>query len=128
VKRGLIIIGVIVITSIALLATVGTLVLGVTQSISDVGDQFMRALQNHDISAAYGMLAAELRDKVREAAFRDIFIDAKVASWSFSSRSVKDDAGLLSGEAAIDDKTFKVELNLIKRDGKWQLTAYNFNQ
>ena len=125
-RRGILVI--IIVAAVALFGAIGALVMGVTQPVDDAGNQFMTALQNHDMTAAYGMLSTELRDQVSEATFKDIFGDAQVASWSFNSRSVNNDTGDLSGEATIDDKTFKVALSFINRDGKWQLTAYHFDQ
>lgn len=127
-KRGLIILVVIVVVGVGLFLGVGALVIGVTQPLDDAGNQFMAAVKNHDMDGAYGMFAAELHDKVSEGTFKDIFVDATVASWTFDSRSVENGIGVLKGDAMIDGKPYTVELDFVQRDGKWQITAYNFNQ
>jgi hypothetical protein len=127
-KRGLIILGVVVLLGIALFFGIRGLVTDKTQSLADAGDQFMRAVQNHDMTAAFNMLAPDFQAKLGQERFQDIFVDAKVASWSFDSRTMDGDNGKLSGTAAIDDMTFKLEFQFRQQDGQWQLTAYDFNQ
>lgn len=127
-RRVLVVLTVIAIAAVALIVGISGLAAGGAQSLEDAGDQFMQAIQNHDMTAAFQMLSPEFQAKVGEGNFKEIFAEAAVAQWSFSSRSVQNGEGILSGNAKIDEKAFKIELNFIQQDGKWQLTAYNFNQ
>ncbi len=127
-KRGLIILAVVIVVGIGLFAGVGALIAGRTQPLDDAGNQFMTAVKNHDMNTAYGMFSAELSGQVSEGTFQDIVGDARVADWSFSGRSVENDTGKLTGNATIDSKAYTLELDFVQRDGRWQLTEYDFNQ
>lgn len=130
-RRILIIVGIgalVLAVVVVLVVAIFGLAVNLTQPVVDAGDQFMKALQNHDMTAAYGLLSPELQAEVSEANFSEIFANAAIDSWSFSSRVIRNDTGRLQGEARIDDKVYSVDLNFINRDGKWLIVAYNFNQ
>ncbi len=127
-RRTIRIVAAAVIGAVVMVVAIFLLVTNLTQPLVDVGDQFMKAIQNHDMDTAYALFATELRDEVGQETFADIFAAAAVTNWSYASRVIRNGGGYLSGQATIDNQTYQFELRFIDRDGRWQLTAYNFNQ
>jgi hypothetical protein len=125
-KRGLTIIGLLVVIA-AVIAAISIANRG-SEPLTSTGDQFMTALKNHDMMAAFSILYPELRGKIGQTAFEDIFKEAGVLGWSFKNQSVQDGQGYLSGEATIDQQVYAFELKFMQVDGRWQLTEYHFDR
>jgi hypothetical protein len=59
--------------------------------------------------------------------FQTNFAESGLESWNFSSRSVENNTGQLSGTATIYGEAFAVQLNFVKQDGNWRIVAYDFS-
>ena len=124
-RRILLIIGGLVLACIVFAVAVFGLAFVATNGAATAADEFMTALQNGDIDSAYAMFSPALQEEVSSTAFNEIFGTAEVESWSFTSRSVENNQGSVSGTTTIGGEIYNVTLNLVN-DGGWKLIAYDF--
>ncbi|MDQ7035245.1 MAG: hypothetical protein Q9P01_10545 [Anaerolineae bacterium] len=101
-----------------------------TSGVATAADDFMTALQNDDMDAAYAMFTTALKDEVSPEQFNEmfannVFVDDALDSWSFNNRSVENSTGEVSGTATVGDREFSVTLNFVNNDS-WKLIGFNF--
>lgn len=98
-----------------------------TQGVADAGDTFMTALQENRLDDAYTLFAPNLKNEVDSEVFAGTFSNWNLESWNFSSRSVDNNQGQLSGTATINGDLLNVELNFEKIGDNWLLIGYDFS-
>jgi hypothetical protein len=98
-----------------------------TQGVADAGNTFMTALQENQMDDTYALFAQGLQDEVDLETFAGTFSDLGIESWSFSSRSVENNQGQLSGTAVIGGETFNIVLGFVNVDDNWLIDRFNFN-
>jgi len=71
------------------------------------------------------MFTSSLQEEVSSETFNETFGGANLESWSFTSRSVENNQGSVSGTAVIDGETLNAAISLINNDG-WKINGYDF--
>jgi hypothetical protein len=113
----------------ALTLFVAVLVFGVmtlTRPVVDAGDSFMTALRQGDFPRAYALTTPELQ---RELGSAEIFAKRaepeRPATWSWSSRSIRNGTGRVGGAyTRVDGRAGRAEVVLLRVDGEWRVTAF----
>ena len=97
--------------------------------VTETGDAFMGALRDRNDAQAYAAAAPDLQRSLGNAdRLRAVVGLYRPARWSWSSRSVRNGFGRLSGSVtyqAGNDGT--AELRLVQVDGAWRVAAFQFN-
>ncbi|MEA3030885.1 MAG: hypothetical protein QOJ53_1699 [Sphingomonadales bacterium] len=120
-------IALLVVGALALFVTV--LVFGVmslTRPVVDAGDSFMTALKESDFPRAYALATPELQ---RELGSVEVFAKRagpeRPATWSWSSRSIRNGTGRVGGAyTRFDGRAGRAEVVLHRVDGQWRVTAF----
>lgn len=120
-------IALIVVGSLALFVAVLAFgVMTLTRPVVDAGDTFMTALKQGDFPRAYALAAPELQRELGSA--QDLAKRAepeRPASWGWSSRSIRNATGRVSGGyTRLDGVPRRAELVMRKVDGEWRVTAF----
>ena len=119
-----------IVASVALfVAVLWFSVSALTRPVVDAGDNFMAALKQGDFPRAYALATPELQ---RELGSPDDFAGlagrGRPADWGWSSRSIRNSTGRVSGAyTALDGRRGRAELVLRKVDGAWRITAFRFS-
>jgi hypothetical protein len=115
----------------AFIAIIGFGVLGgiaLTQPTADVGEKFMQALKTADYKTAYGLCHPALQQKLGNVQGLQRVIEngkARPTSWSFNSRSVSNDQGLLEGTVTMVGGEGTVSLEFTKSGNEWKVSAFD---
>jgi uncharacterized protein DUF4864 len=101
-------------------------VMTLTRPVVDVGDRFMTALKEGDFPRAYALATPALQRELGSAEdFAKRAGPERPASWSWSSRSIRNDTGRVSGAyTARDGRPSRAELVFHWVDGEWRVTAF----
>ncbi|MDG2002676.1 MAG: hypothetical protein P8J20_05030 [Novosphingobium sp.] len=112
------------------LATCGSfvgLIFYATSGVTDAGNAFFEAARKHDYEAAYALTSESLK---RRESKEDIkaFIEARgfdeVVDTSWSSRSIKNDTGTLSGSLTTETGgTIPIEIGLVHEMDEWKINS-----
>ena len=118
----------------SILAVIGAIVVLValfiyfaTAGVVRAGDNFIGAIQKHDLPMARYMLAKDLLKETSEFRFEQEMkelglTDVKSVSWS--NRKTQNDNGLVSGTATtISGREFHIQMKFHKQDGVWKIGA-----
>jgi len=116
-----------IVGSLALfIAVVAFAVMTLTRPVVDAGDAFMTALKQGDFPQAYALTAPELQRELGTA--QDLAKRAepeRPAEWSWSSRSIRNGTGRVSGGyTRLDGVPRRAELVMRKVDDEWRITAF----
>ena len=97
-----------------------------TQPVVDVGDSFMTALNEGDFPRAYALATPELQRELGSAQQLGASAEPeRPAEWSWSSRSIRNSTGRVSGAyTRLDGAPRRAELVMRKVDGEWRITAF----
>jgi hypothetical protein len=99
----------------------------VTKGVAEAGDRFVQTCGAHKLHDCYLLTSDAWRARQDEAAFaadmRARGLDrGRAVSWT--SRSVTNDAGQVSGELTLSDgRTVPIALDLVRENGQWHPTA-----
>lgn len=108
----------------------GGAILVATQPVVDAGDAFMTALQNEDYEAAYALCSPALQSEIGAVENLQTLLEqggVAPTSWSFSSRSIENNTGSVSGTATMEDgSTLDVALNFTKSGDDWLVEGFDF--
>jgi hypothetical protein len=104
-------------------------VMSLTRPVVDVGDGFMTALKQGDFPRAYALATPELQRELGSAEdFAKRAGPERPATWSWSSRSIRNGTGRVSGAyTALDGRPSRAELVLHRVDGEWRVTAFRLS-
>lgn len=102
---------------------------GALGPVIDAGDAFMGALRDNNDSQAYASAAPDLQQRLGSVGGLTVTIDTyRPSQWSWSTRSVRNDIGDLSGSVTYQGgNRGTAELRLSKIDGTWRVTGFRFN-
>jgi hypothetical protein len=124
-RRILLIIGGLVLACVVFAVAVFGLAFVATNGAATAAEDFMKAVQAGDTASAYAMFTPALQADVSSGEFNETLGAANLESWSFTSRSVDNNLGSVSGTAVIDGETLNATVNLANNDG-WKITGYDF--
>jgi hypothetical protein len=124
-RRILLIIGGLVLACVVFAVAVFGLAFVATNGAATAAEDFMKAVQAGDTASAYAMFTPALQADVSSGEFNETFGAANLESWSFTSRSVENNLGSVSGTAVINGETFNATVNLANNDG-WKINGYEF--
>lgn len=117
--------GVIVLCVVGIIVFAGSIfggVMALTQPVVDAGDSYMSALRDGDYGRAFELSAPSLQDEVGNAAgLEDALGFKQPASWTFTSRSIRNGEGRVSGDTkykAGDSGTVEIILTQINNEWK----------
>jgi hypothetical protein len=87
----------------------------------------MAALRDGNYSRAFDLSSPDLQDEVGDASGLEAALSAKQpATWTFTSRSISNNNGQLSGTATYKDGTSgTVDMALSKFDNAWKVVGIN---
>src|SRR5688572_8651306 len=105
---------------------VGGLALFLTQGVANEADNFMKAIQEERLEDAYALLSPTYQEHITQNSFEDYFSGMEVESWSFTSRNIENDMGLVSGSAVMDGNDYMVTFLFVNIDGMWLINDYQF--
>ena len=121
----------VVLACVAFVAVVFGTAMFFTKPVADAGGVFMEALKAEDYAGAYAMATTELDKNVGGLENFQAMFDSKdihPESWSFSSRNIENNIGTLGGTVTLKNgEEMDLKLNLIKRDGQWQIDGFHFD-
>ncbi|MEM8859648.1 MAG: hypothetical protein AAGD96_15075 [Chloroflexota bacterium] len=98
-----------------------------TRDVASAGDEFMEALRNEQFSLAYEMMHPALQSEYDgyegfQDAFREIGLN--IESWRFTSRSINNDSGELSGQVTTTGQGGTVFLALLNENDQWFISSF----
>lgn len=99
-----------------------------TRPVVDAGDSFMTALKSGDFPRAYALAAPELQRELGSAQRLGAGVEPeRPAEWGWSSRSIRNGTGRVSGAyTRLDGVPRRALLVMRKVDGEWRITAFRF--
>ncbi len=113
-------------------AIIGGLSIGgamvLSQPIMDTGDAFMGALRDGDYATAYALASPQLQRELVNAQALQFMVErerVKPLRWSFSSRSIVNDTGVLEGSASMSGGEGTARLTLVKVGDAWRVRSVN---
>lgn len=97
--------------------------------VTEAGDGFMSALRDRNEAQAYTLAAPALQQELGSAERMAATVGAyRPSEWSWSSRSVRNNDGRLSGSVTYQGgRTGTAELALVHADGQWRVTGFRLN-
>jgi len=97
-----------------------------TRPVVDAGDSFMTALKTGDFPRAYALAAPELQRELGSAQKLGAGVEPeRPADWSWSSRSIRNGTGRVSGAYTRRDGVPRRALLVMRKvDGEWRITAF----
>ncbi len=119
-----------VIVGVALLVTgILFVVNGATQPVVTAGDSFMTALKAGDYTQAYALCAPDLQKELGSmSGLATLEQNHQPAQWNWSSRSIRNDVGLLDGSFTYTDgKAGTMHLVFSRVNNSWKVTTFRFN-
>ena len=123
--------GLAVVAAIVLGAGIFFFVMRLTGPVADTGDRFMTALQNQRYADALALCTPSLQTDVEGKGGLATMAERykiRPSAWSYSSRSVKNNLGELSGTATYADGTAHARrLTFAKSGGDWKVNGFNFD-
>ena len=126
-RSPLLIIGIIVL-ALLLLCGIGVAVLvggvfSLTQPVANAGDAYMAALRDGNYSKAFDLSTPSLQQEVGNAdGLKSALSSKQPKSWSFTSRSINNNQGSLSGTASYaDGTTGTVDVVLTQVGNDWKV-------
>ena len=114
---------------IASVAIIFFFVFWLTRPIVDGADAFMGALKDGRYEQAYERAAPSLQQELGSAATFGAGIGRyRPREWSWSSRSMRNSVGNVSGGVTWQDgRSGTAEIQLNQVDGEWRVVAFRFN-
>jgi hypothetical protein len=105
------------------------LAMSLTRPVVTASDTFMTALKDGDFHAAYAMGTPELRRELGSPErLGAMFVQARPATWSWSSRRIRNGAGSVSGSVAYSSGgESDVAIFLVAEGDDWKISGFRMN-
>lgn len=114
---------------VGLFAAIFLFSIGATQVVADTGDAFLTALKDGDYAAAYNLSSVPLQSELRSAdQIRVMVVESRSIpeSWSFTSRSINNNQGQVSGTVTYQDgRQGAVTMTFINDGTNWKVSGFN---
>ena len=100
-------------------------IFGATQPVVDAGEAYMIALRDGNYDRAFDLSSPDLQNEVGDASGLEGALSSKQpATWTFTSRSINNNDGQLSGNTTYKDGTSgTVEMTLTKLNNAWKVVG-----
>ena len=123
---------------IILIALLGVLIVGggivalalnLTRPVVTASDGFMTALKDGDFEAAYAMGTPALQQELGSGQrIGELFAVARPVSWSWSSRSIRNGTGRVSGSVTYSTgSNGDVAIYLLPEGDVWKISGFRMN-
>ena len=100
-------------------------VMNATQPVVNAGEAYLTALRDGDYTRAYDLSAPALQQEAGDVeGLQAALGERQLASWSFTSRSINNNQGNLSGTTTYTDgETGTVDMALMQVGNDWKVTG-----
>ena len=105
------------------------LVLNLTRPVVTASDGFMTALKDGNFEAAFAMGTPALQQELGSGKrIGEMFAVARPVSWSWSSRSIRNGSGRVSGSVTYSSgSNGDVAIYLLPEGGGWKISGFRMN-